>query len=564
MQPADLDHDYPLQISRSAVCLAAQLEGHLLTSGEQSILSRWNGLGDDDAHVLARLVWRKVQPVRLDTFFVPGVDDLTASLNRLLADGFIDGNSTLPRAMKLSRMTVAELKTLAHAHGLPSAGNRAELITRTQHLPPGDGAPDLVRPRHIGLFRRMFRAYMRSHDGDLSEVVLSQMGRRKPAVYTPTEGVGRFRNRKGLTEYERALKARMRHIDETEWDSVLTTASRELDLAEKPPAHRWRFSARRMWEELAARCLRHAERVEPAEAVYERYSEHLQKDLVQRGRVLHRAALTAGRSGRPIEGVALCQTEWAGDCTDFAQIRTGKRLAKQADTAWRGPSLPPAPPTFTVTTSLRPKRGRWQDGERSCSVEQVVMEILAADGLEAFHVESAAWTTLFGLLYSEALFASIPGMLPTPHLRGPIDLGTPSFLERRCHIIEDIEADIHGGNASRRLTASWERSFGQDIIGVRWTAMPLDALCWLADSLPSDTLVGLMEAFATNWWHAARGWPDLVVLDRTGLKPRSDSVKLIEVKGPTDTLRDAQRWWLNELLRLKIDARVWSVVPQAG
>lgn len=564
MEPIDLVPEYPLHISRAAVEFAMQLEGHLLSAGERCTVTRWLTMDDDEAHVLTRLLWRKVHPVRVDSFVVPGVEDLDTVLEGLQHTGFVDGNSHIPRAMKIARMTVRELRDLAKAHGVPSTGNRARLLDRTRTLPLGRHGPTLIRPRHVSLFRRMHRAYLRSHDSDLSNVVLEQMGRRRGAVYTPTGGVGRFQHRRAMKEYERARTARMQDVDDTEWVRQLTMAGGEVDRTEKPPAHRWRFSARRMWEDLAARCLRHAERVETAETVYTLYAHHLQKDLLDRGRIRYRAALTAGRSGRPIDGVNLCDQEWNGDFTDYARIRTGKRLAKQGKVPWNGPCLPPDPPATVLTTDLQPTRGLWSLDDHTSSVEQVVIDHLSAEGLEGFHVESAAWTTLFGLLYREALFAPVPGMLPTPHLRGPVDLGTPEFLQRRTRWIATIESDIEQGRGSARLRESWEQAQGQDIVGVRWTAMPIEALCWLVDAIPPGALLAIMNKFGSNWWQATRGWPDLVVLDRSGNDPKANTVQLIEVKGPNDSLRDAQRWWLQELARLEIRAQVWSVVPRAG
>jgi len=212
-----------------------------------------------------------------------------------------------------------------------------------------------------------------------------------------------------------------------------------------------------------------------------------------------------------------------------------------------------------LRTPKQHTNGRWSDGERVCSVETVVMDALSTEGFDAFHVEGALWSTLFGLLYEEALFQPLHGMLPSPHLRAPLDLGTPEFRNRRESAIAAVELDILNGFAGRRLSTAWAKRHGQDIAGVRWGLLTRADLVRIVDGLPVKALASIMKIFTLDWWNAQRGWPDLVVLPKERIP-----LRLVEVKGPSDSLRDAQRWWLAELKRMGISNEVWSVVPIAG
>ncbi|MEC8191631.1 MAG: VRR-NUC domain-containing protein [Myxococcota bacterium] len=559
MEPIDLPPDYPRTIAEAAVKRGMTLESHLLSAGEMCVIRAWRELSHDDAHVYARLLWRKKQPVRVDSLVVPGVSQVDESLTRLERRGFIDRTQRIPSRTQRDRMTVPELKTLARDHGMPTSGSRSALLKRLANTRPGPRAPELVQPRHAGLFQRMNRTHLQDHTGDLSKVVLEQIGVRTPVDYTVTGGTGRFRNRSELRGYEAAIGARAAVIDKTSWAHWLDEATAQLAALPLPAPHRWRFSARRFWEEVAGRALRAAERDAGPAAAHELYQRHLSSDLFERSPVLHRAALTAGRSGRPGDGHELCTEPWHDGPSDYARVRTGKRLAKQAGTPWAWGELPPPPVTRVLKTPMRHANGRWTDGDRVCSVETLVIDALAADGLDAFHVEGALWSTLFGLLYEEALFVPVHGMLPSPHLRAPLDLGTPDFRHRRASTVDAIESDILNGLAHGRLCAAWEKRLGQSIVGVHWGLMGLDDLLRVVDGLPPLALTSIMQAFSVDWWNAQRGWPDLVVLSED-----SGQLRLVEVKGPSDSLRDAQRWWLAELEQMGISNEVWSVVSFAG
>ena len=74
--PDDLPPDYPLTFTREAVGRGLTIEGHLLTAGERHAAQCWLNLPPDAGHAYARLIARERQPVRRDTFVLPGVEDV--------------------------------------------------------------------------------------------------------------------------------------------------------------------------------------------------------------------------------------------------------------------------------------------------------------------------------------------------------------------------------------------------------------------------------------------------------------------------------------------------------
>ena len=556
MHTVELDPSYARRIFRNAIEGGMVQEGHLLTAGEHAIVKRALTLPDPTLHVLARLHGRKVQPVRLDRFSVPGISNVQVHIDALIARGFVSPAQLLSHHARKGVLSVPELRSLAVQHGLSPRGNRAALRGRLHNaLAPPDG-PKMVGLRHYGLFRRLSRAYLQNHSGDLSRVVLNEMGLRTSANYQPSSGNHRFRNRQDLTEYELALNLSRQIVDETNWLDLLTIAQKRLATVPLVSDSRWRFSGRRFYERLALSCLRMSEKILESDQIWAQYQSHLELPLQCPGPVQLRGALAADRAGFPNLGMALCLLHQEGDGRDFAAVRTGKRLARRAGLEWPGAAIPPLPKPVTVTLNQRGQAdARAPFGG---SVEGAVIRHLWQEKRQAFHVEGRLWTTLFGLLYREAIFARVRGMIPSPYMQGPTDLGTPGFRCRRLAVIEAIEARLHDGQAQRILSENWKKHHREAIAGVHWNLMELPHLLRVLQLLPEVPLVSIMSRFSKHWKHARRGLPDLVVFPGpTG----PSQLQLIEVKGPNDSIRDDQRWWIATLLSLGIPAEVWSVKP---
>ena len=188
----DLPPDYPLRMLRGTVARGLAIEGHLLTAGERETIARWQCLPEDAAHVFARLLSRRKQPVRLDRFHAPGVADLAGSLAHLVENGLVDMGDSIPPKLWAEAMTVAELRRVCKTRGLPTSGRRHELLDRLGG-PLRPDTVELVHTRHRGLFRRSIRAGLQAHSGELTKAILAEIGVRKPAVYAPTGGMGRYR-----------------------------------------------------------------------------------------------------------------------------------------------------------------------------------------------------------------------------------------------------------------------------------------------------------------------------------------------------------------------------------
>lgn len=567
MDTQPLADDYPLTNATAAIDGASALEGHLLTAGERAVVSRWNGLPIDAAHLYARLLGRVNKPVRLDRLKVPGLENLTPAIECLTSEGFIDPRPLIPRELQRAQMTVPELRALALSIGEEPKGPKGALLAKLQGQPLGGNPVPMIRVRHAGLFRRLFRAHLQNHDGDLSAVVLKQIGRVLQAAYRPTAGSGRFPNRAAMLDYENALQAFRGQCDAQEWEQSWRQARARLEVTPLPPVDRWRFSGRRFWEATAGRCLREAERhLEPIDSLHH-YQELLEFELHEPHRIRHRAALVAGRAGRCALGIDLCTDAPPLGHENYPLIRTGQRLAKRTGVVWSGPVIPASPTSTKVELPFKRNQGLWKsDGdERSVSTERATINHLGSLGRRAFHVEGSLWTTLFALLYREAMFAPVHGALPSPHLRKPLDFGTQLFSSRRRRWMRPVDEAIATGQAETLIRRTWDAHEGESVAGLHWSLLTVDELLEVVAHVPPASLVAIMHQIAQGGARVSNGMPDIVVLpDPTTVYGLPTDLAFIELKGPGDSLRDAQRWWLHRLQNAGLFAEIWSVTPRSG
>ena len=483
--------------------------------------------------------------------------------------------ATLP--VLLSLCTAPELRAALRSLGLPRGGRRAELELRLVEVGQ-DAAGLLRRPslrlRHRALVRRVGRLFLHDHRGDLSRLVVARMGVVQYPTYVPTGGAGLFPNRRALRAYE--THRVLRYAEHEQPEQLAEAALAAVEAQPRPAPHRWRFSGARYAQELAVTALRAAERVGDTAAAASGYQRLIATSPAPtvRSEAALRRALCLERLDRAPEAAALCAVEvdLAGPVDARRLARTGRRLARKAGTPWRPlpPLRKPRTRRLRLVSSDQPlgHRPAWWVGGARATVELAVQRTLAELGRTSVHTESGLWTTLFGLLFFDVLFADVPEMLPTPMLTGPLDLHDEGFFERRAHIARPILSALDAGEGPARLAAAIGEHVHAAITGVRWDLVEALDLPALAEALGPDALAGVMSVIAQAPAAARRGLPDLCVLPGPEVKlPEAVPARIgagplfVEVKGPTDSLREAQRLWLHRLLEQGVSVEVWAVQP---
>ena len=92
-----------------------------------------------------------------------------------------------------------------------------------------------------------------------------------------------------------------------------------------------------------------------------------------------------------------------------------------------------------------------------------------------------------------------------------------------------------------------------------------EAALRVAPRLPAALVARILGRLAKEGWASARGLPDLLIFGDgrrvEGLIPPTlaTGVLLAEVKGPTDSLQDGQRVWLQYLRDGQENVELWHV-----
>jgi hypothetical protein len=569
--PKTLPLDYARRNLSHAVSVALRREGHLLLQGERLVIRAWQTLPADAAGLYARLWGRTGTVFVMDKIKYADVPDVGTACALLVQSGLAQDRSTVPTHVLLSLKTVVQLRRICRASGLPTKGVRQVLLDRLgPRVKRTDLYGDVVEIRHKALFRRLSRWFLMNHEGDLSRLVISDLGHVVYPKYTPSQGGALFRNRCSLLTYEALIEQLFGERLETDWAAIAPEALSILNGAAVEPVGRQRFSPRYLSEKLCRRSIRAVERVRGSHEAIPFYEKLLAAKPTDPDPIVHRLALCLERSDRSQDAIAACRA--AIRCRPnrpytLYLARTGKRLATRVGEPWEEPAPLQRAPTrqlFLEQTQDSPPMFATPTGD--AAVEYAVIAWLAERGRFAVHSENALWTSLFGLLFHRVLFADIVGMLPGPHLYAPLDLGRPGFAERRQSFIEKELAAIASDSGWSRLRERWHRYHKQAIVGVNWSLDLERVLIPVCEALGTQVISEILQHLALDYRTARSGQPDLCILPGSIVThgesmPISDKLVLAEVKGPTDSLRDNQRWSHDKLLQLGLLVEVWNVSP---
>lgn len=191
-----------------------------------------------------------------------------------------------------------------------------------------------------------------------------------------------------------------------------------------------------------------------------------------------------------------------------------------------------------------------------CSVEELAIQHYTLQyGFKGIHSESSIWTTLFSLIMFDAIFQpGIPDVFCTPFQTAPLDFGYASFYNSRKISIDSILEDVENGGAARRIKLSWNENHGTMVRGINWNLLPLEELLEIVHCVSPICMAAICRALAVNGSNWSSGMPDLLLWH-----PEGSEAKLVEVKGPRDSLSDKQRVWLSYLEDVGMPVEVLKV-----
>ncbi len=518
-------------------------EGTLLTAGECVVLQRILGLSEGALELYARLSLRQPRPFRVSELAYAG--DVDAQVEELRSAGLCHRN--VPDDLCLPAFSAEELRVACRALGLDARGSRPALEARL--LGQRWVREPVILIGHAALLRRVEVLFFQTPHLSRQDLVLDRLGALAWAKYTPTGGPGLFARRGAMTLWERARRR--------EWSpgDVEGLLARGPSGAGLDP---WRYAVEARIAELATAAP--LERAAGLEA------------LLGQGApvrvLLSRAWEQAGEPARALQRVLEGRGKDTGE--GLACDRTSRRLARAL-----GVRLAPIQPLREARTrtievpggavARAGPRPLWPTtGGALAPIEAAVIEWLGALGRPALHAEQSPWVGLYALVFADLYFLPIENMLPTAFRSGPVDVGTPDFYRRRREAV-DARLALVSKFGMEDYVSKYDGSRLSGLSSVTTSA-------FLARHAPPAMAACVLGRLVREGWAVAAGLPDLFVAAGPGARldeafaglaalpaRLSESAFLVEIKGPTDTLRDDQRIWLDVLVENGIHVELWSL-----
>jgi len=539
--------------------------GALLTAGERRVVDRIRALEGDAAVAYARLTARVPSVYEVRRLTIADVIDVPGALDALARVDLVDEVVTWEDRARAMRRD--DLARVLRELGLPPRGRRETLLA---HLRGARGftAARFVRVRHRRLVRRLERWAFLEPFPDRAKLVMDRIGVVRWPSYPLTSGTVLPTSRRRWLAWERLA-------DRLEGQGPPLTPREALDaLADGTARAPGRLDLRRLLrrELMAVGHAREREkRHDEARRIYRRLVEEGDAPLPEVAFRWAQALMADGRATEALELLGTARAEAEG-ADRMVIVRAMRRIARSLG---RGVAPDPPlrhPPRREVRLPRQESletRPRW--GPEGRTIEAAVCRWLRQQGRRARHGEGRPFSTMFALLFADVLFMPVPGALPVRYLTRPLDFGTEAFRERRRDAIDEVWAGVRRGEAPSRIRDAWHRWSGVRLVGANWAHATLPELLALAQHLEPDGLRAILEPMLGPGTRHHAGLPDLVVWPGPAVRlPEAlpsrlgEGLCLVEIKGPTDRLRDPQRVWLDRLVRAGVRTELWEVVPPPG
>ncbi|MFJ4131002.1 VRR-NUC domain-containing protein [Pseudomonas cyclaminis] len=173
------------------------------------------------------------------------------------------------------------------------------------------------------------------------------------------------------------------------------------------------------------------------------------------------------------------------------------------------------------------------------SVEYCVQAHLSEPDAPVHYVENGLINSLFGLLCWDAIFAPLPGAFFHPFQRGPADLHSEDFHQRRAPLFAACFEQLQDEQYKHLIRQRYADKWGIQSPFVFWNLLSEDLLEQALECLPAAHLRYWFERLLLDIRANRAGMPDLIQF-----WPAQKTYRMIEVKGPGDRLQDNQLRWL--------------------
>lgn len=511
--PVELAPDYYLHNFRLLLADIAKRHADLLLCDEHAWLTRFAALSHPAACLLVRLLSRKGEWFRADKLHYPEIGALP--LDELAQTGFI--RLAQPDWPELGALlTRPEIQSLA-SH-LPRSARKEALLDELANTPLPALPFVCLQVLDKALLARFLLLFFGNREQDLTEFVLLDLGHYRYESYPLDPACRLFQSRQ-------QLDARWA-LDEWQAQWLVERANTGPEVAANwwptlPARSDWPPLARRR-ERLQLALARDLERCGDDELALHLYAdcqmpparERQVRLWLKRGEHTQAAAMLA-------EMIAAPRDEEERAVLRPLQEKLARALGNRVP-RHRRPEFP------ALDLTLSPWPGR---------VEEAALTALAQQDWHGGWCENALLGGIFGLLFWDALFAPLPGAFFNRYQRGPADLYSSTFAERRRPQIAAAWAQLAAPDYREQLLLRYERKQGIANDWVVWDRLPRSLLEQALGVIPRHHWQAMLTRLLFDLRSNRSGLPDLVLF-------RDGEYCLVEVKGPGDDLQPHQIRWL--------------------
>lgn len=510
----------------------AQRYADLLDDGEQAFIQAFTQLPRPSQALFVRMVMRKGSLFRASKMNYPEIGCPLAAAEALLPTGWIATDPVLDIAELFELLVKPEI---VEAFGLTAPLKAARKDEQLEALRDGHaearpfsqwypGSGDTVFSIAVKpLCDRLRLLFFGNLHQDWTEFVLSDLGLFRYEQVEFSAASRGFRSRRDIEHYLQLHACRERF-------ETLEPGSPELrELVKEVPRHSfgndWLDSRR---EKLLYRLGQQLEKDKDWEAAHAVYAG------CRFPGARSRAMRVLEKDEKFDQAYALfCQANEAPESEAERQhlLRIGPRLARKLGHVT--PKARRSTRAARLDLNLPVPGGEWR-------VEGVVLGHLHREEAPVYYVENTLANTLFGLLCWPAVFAAIPGAFFHPFHRGPADLYSPDFHQRRAREFEACLARLDDGSHVDAILATWEDKAGIQSPFVAWDWLDRGIIELALRCIPAAHLKLWFRRILQDVKDNRTGFPDLIQF-----WPDEGRYDMIEVKGPGDRLQDNQLRWID-------------------
>lgn len=496
----------------------------LLNDAELSLIERFQQCSSAAQCLYIRMLMRKGRLFRQDQLIYAEINNIGAAADELEQCGLIAIND---------ETVIQEWLDLLRKHELAQLTGKSPRLSRELLLAQARLMDDqriaayfsglapvfLLRGNEeVDVITLCFFANTRQ---TLAEFVIRDLGIMRYETYDIDPQSRFFRSRAEIDEYRlfSQLRDKLEARDIQQQEGV-DELRKTLDALPHTTTHPY---LKRRVDRLTAHLLRDIERrVHPDEAL-RHYQQWQLRDTFERIARLHE------KCGDAAAAYALCEQIIESQPLDREAefIRKfSRKLAKTVTKTALLAELDYHPPMASVELPFS-----------ELPVEIVIQQHLSQNA-DCFYVENGLFTALFGLTFWPAIYASVPAAFVNSFQLAPKDLYDREFRSRRHALIEELRSLASDTDASiKHMLNMYQQKFGIDNNFVNWQLLDEQLLQLALQKIPPAHRLAVFDRMLQDLGNRCSGFPDLIVFDDNGYR-------LVEVKGPGDTLQDNQLSWM--------------------